>query len=83
MEALAIHTGAPEVHWEDNISYIYVVESKDLLLELKKFISLSVFYNKNLTMVSLLKNMRSIVSLRQTCAPKHVQVQLSVRALNG
>ena len=28
MEALALHTGAPTVHWEDNISFISVVESK-------------------------------------------------------
>ena len=28
MEALALHTGAPTVHWEDNTSCIYVVEAK-------------------------------------------------------
>ena len=28
MEALALHTGAPTVHWEDNTSRIYIVESK-------------------------------------------------------
>ena len=28
MEALALHTGAPTVHWEDNASYISVVEAK-------------------------------------------------------
>ena len=28
MEALALHTVAPTVHWEDNTSCIYVVESK-------------------------------------------------------
>ena len=28
MEALALHTGATTVHWEDNTSCIYVVESK-------------------------------------------------------
>ena len=28
MEALALHTGAPAVHWEDNTSCIYVVEDK-------------------------------------------------------
>ena len=28
MEALALHTGAPTVHWEDNINCIYFVESK-------------------------------------------------------
>ena len=28
MEFLANHTGAPTVHWEDNTSYISVVEAK-------------------------------------------------------
>ena len=27
-EALALHTGAPKVHWEDNTSCISVVEAK-------------------------------------------------------
>ena len=28
MEALSLHTGAPTLHWEDNTSCNYVVESK-------------------------------------------------------
>ena len=28
MEALALHMGAAIVHWEDNISFISVVEAK-------------------------------------------------------
>ena len=28
MKALALHTGAPTVHWEDNTSCISVVEDK-------------------------------------------------------
>ena len=28
MEALALHTGAPTVNWEDNTSFISVVEAK-------------------------------------------------------
>ena len=28
MEALALHTGAPTVHWEDSIGCIYVFEAK-------------------------------------------------------
>ena len=28
MKALALHTGAPTVHWEDNTSFISVVEAK-------------------------------------------------------
>ena len=28
MEALALHTGAPSVNWEDKTIFIYVVETK-------------------------------------------------------
>ena len=28
MEALSFHTGSPTVHWEDNTSFISVVEAK-------------------------------------------------------
>ena len=28
MEALALHTGAPTLHWEDSTSFISVVEAK-------------------------------------------------------
>ena len=28
MEALALYTGAPTLHWEDNTSCIYIVEAK-------------------------------------------------------
>ena len=28
MEALALHTGAPESHWEYNTSCIYIFEAK-------------------------------------------------------
>ena len=28
MEALALHTGAPTIHWEDNTSCISVLEAK-------------------------------------------------------
>ena len=28
MEALALHTGAPTIHWEDNTSFISVYEAK-------------------------------------------------------
>ena len=28
MESLALHTGAPTVHWEDNTSFISVIEDK-------------------------------------------------------
>ena len=35
MEALALHTGAPTVHWEYNTSYISVVESKRVTTRVK------------------------------------------------
>ena len=35
MEALALHTGAPTVNWEDNTSCIYVVEAKIFTLIVK------------------------------------------------
>ena len=76
MEALALYTGAPTVHWEDNTSCIYVVEAKRVTpRELNTLILQSVFYNRNLTMVSFFQNMRIPVSCRQICAPNHVQVQ--------
>ena len=28
MEYLALHMGAPTVHWEDSTSFIYIVEAK-------------------------------------------------------
>ena len=46
MEDLALHTGAPTVHWEDNTCFIPFVEAKILPLELNKLIFLSIFYKK-------------------------------------
>ena len=83
MEALALHTGTPTVHREDNTSCISIVEAKNLLLELNTLKFLYFFYKKMLTMVYLFQKMRSIVSCRQICAPNRVQVQLSVGVLNG
>ena len=34
-EASSLHTGAPTVHWEDKIIYIYVVEAKILTPRVK------------------------------------------------
>ena len=36
MEALALHTGAPTLNWEDNKGYISVVESKRVTHRVKK-----------------------------------------------
>ena len=35
MEALALHTGAPTINWEDNPSCIYVVEDKTVIHTVK------------------------------------------------
>ena len=36
MEDLEIYTGAPTVHWEDNTSFIYVVDAKLVTPRVKK-----------------------------------------------
>ena len=82
MEALELHTVAPTLDWEDTTSCLYVVEAK-IVTPIVKHIDIPVFlYNSNLTMVSLFQNMRSLVSLRQICAPNHAQVQLSYGVIN-
>ena len=74
MEALALHTGATTVHWEDNTSCISVVEAKRVTPRVKHIDIPIFFYKNNLTMVSFLLNMKSPVSCRNICAPNHVQV---------
>ena len=59
-----------------------LLKIKELLLELNPLTSLSVFYKKKLTMVFLFQHIRSLVSLHNICAPKHVKFQLSVGILN-
>ena len=46
MEDLALHTGAPTVHWEDNISCIYVVEDKIVTPRIKHIDILVCFLQK-------------------------------------
>ena len=82
MEALELHTDAPTVNWQDNTSFISVVESKRVTPRVRHIYILVFFYKNNLIMVSLFRNMRSLVSCRQICAPNHVQVQESVVLLN-
>ena len=83
MESLALHTGAPTVHWEYNTSCIFVVEAK-MVTPIVKHIGIPVFfYRKNFTMVFLFQNMKSLVCFRKVCTPNHVQVQLSVGTLIG
>ena len=75
MEYLALHNGAPKVHWEDKKVVFMLLMITELLLELKTLIFQSVLYYINFTMVSLFQNMISPVSCRKICAPNHVQVQ--------
>ena len=83
MEALALHTGAPTLHWEYNTSFIYVVEFKRVT-PIIKHIGIPVFFLLEFfTMVSLFQNMISLVSCQNICAPNHVQFQLSVGLING
>ena len=43
MKALALHTGAPTVHWEDNTSCIYAVEAK-IVTSIVKYIDIPVCF---------------------------------------
>ena len=43
MEALALHTGASTLHWEDNTSFISVVEAK-IATHRVKHIDITVFF---------------------------------------
>ena len=82
MEALALQTVTPTVHWEDNTGCISVVESK-IVTPRGKHIDIPVcFLQEQLKMVFLFKNMKGVVSCRQICAPNHVKVQLSVGVIN-
>ena len=74
MEALALHTGAPTVHWEDKTSCISVVEAKRVTPRVKQ-IGIPVFFlQDHFIMVSFFQNMRISVSCRQICAQNHVKV---------
>ena len=83
MEALALHTGALPVHWEDNTSCIYVVEDEIVTPRFKHTDITVCFLQDFLIIGFLFQTMRSLVSCRKICAPKHFQVQLSVGVLNG
>ena len=75
MEALALHTGAPTVHWEDNTSFISFVEAKIVTHRVKRIDISFCFLQEQFTIVPFFQNIRSTVSCRQICAPNHVQVQ--------
>ena len=74
MESLKLHTGAPTEHWEDNRSFISVVEAKIVTPRVKHIDILSILYNTNLTMVPFFQNMKIQVSFQKICAQNHVQV---------
>ena len=62
MEAVALHTGTPMVHWEENTIYISVVEAKRVTPIVKKIDIPVCFLQEQYTMVFLFQNMRSLVS---------------------
>ena len=68
MESLALHTGAPTVHWEDNTSFIYVVESKRVTLRVKHIgISVCFFQEKFDNGIFIPKYEKSIVITGDMC----------------
>ena len=46
MEALALHTGAHTVHWEDNTSYISVDEARIVTPKFKHIDKTRLFYTR-------------------------------------
>ena len=82
MEALSLHNGATIVHWEDNKSFVSVVQSKIFTPRFKHIDIPVYFILENFDNGILFQNMRSLVSSRQICAPNHDQVQLSAVVLN-
>ena len=76
MEALALHTVAPTVHWEDNKNIISVFEAKIITPRVKHvYIPVCFIQEPFDKIVSLFQNIRSSVSCRNICARNHVQVQ--------
>ena len=82
MEELSTQTGAPTEHWEDNTSFISVVESKRVTPRVKHIVITVYFLLEQFDNGIFFHNMISLVSLRKIFAPNHVQVQLSVRVIN-
>ena len=83
MEALALHTGVPKVHWEDNTHCIYVIEDKIVSTRVKHIDITVCFIQEKFYDGIFPPNMRSLVSHHKICAPTYVQVQLSYVVLNG
>ena len=75
MKALSIHTGAPTLHWEDNITCISVVEAKIFTPRVKHIDIPVCFLQEKFDNGLLIPKTISPVSCWQICAPNHVQVQ--------
>ena len=78
MEAISLHTDAPKLHWEDNKSFISIIEAK-MFTTIVKHIEIPVYFLQEQFCNGLfILKMRSLVSCQKICAPNHGQVQLSV-----
>ena len=77
MKALALHTGAPTVHWEDNTSFISVLEAKIVTPRVKHIdIPVCFLQEKFDNSLFLPKYEKSSVMPADMCT-NHVQVQQS------
>ena len=83
METLALHTGAPTVHWEDKTIYISVFEVERITPRIKHIDIPVCFLQSIFDNGIFIQNIISIVSCWHICAPNHIQVQLAVGVLNG
>ena len=61
IESLAIHTGTPSVHWEDNTSCIYVVEFKIINTKVKHIDITVCFLQEKIDNSLSFQNMISLV----------------------
>ena len=83
MKDLALHTGAPTLHWEDNISFIYVVEAKIVTLRVKHVDIIVCFLQEQFDNGLFIPKYGKSSVMPEICAPNHVQVQSSVGVING
>ena len=69
MEVLALHTGAPRVHWEDNTSCISIFEAK-MVTHRVKHIEIPVsFLQEQFYNGFLLQNMKSVMPVDMCTKP--------------
>ena len=82
MESLELRTYAPTEHWEENTSFVSVVESKRGT-HIVKHIDILVYFLQDLfEILFLFQNMRSLVLCWKICTSNSGQVQLSFGLLN-